>query len=91
MFTFYKGIKQDALKFKKLAVKQLEDEIENNPNVTVVQILISLSQISMTKGNEFQSSGIIARATAVSYHLRLHVKSKKLVEEGKMTVEEGRL
>jgi hypothetical protein len=90
-YFLYHGKKQEAADFKVLAVRQLESLAETNPNLSTIQTLILLSQISMLDGNEFQSSQFIARATAASYHLGLHVTADKLVANGKLSLEESRL
>lgn len=90
-YFLYQGKKQEAADFKILAVRQLENLAETNPNLSTIQTLVLLSQISMLDGNEFQSSQFIARATAASYHLGLHVTAEKLVARGKVSPEEARL
>jgi lipoprotein NlpI len=55
-YFLYKGELDEFSNFKELAVKQLEEELNINPNITSVYALILLSHFSMTEGDEFQAS-----------------------------------
>lgn len=75
--------------FQSLSLKQVNEEVFNDPKIVAVQTLILLSMISMTEGKEFQSSDAISRSVSLSYHLGLHVGNYRLKNERKISEEEA--
>lgn len=91
MALSYTGSIHEYKRFKDLAIKQVNEEVSSGPDVTTVQVLLLLSIIEMTAGNEFSSSDFMSRAVSACYHLGLHVSSDALLSSGKLSEEEARL